>query len=71
VDTEEWSTAQRRLARASSRPPIVTRLGGLGPRLVRRLRSRARYRRWQRTGEYLPMTLTEGVLPVTNAAGTR
>lgn len=63
TSTAGWLSVARRTAQASARPPIVTRLGGVLPRLRRRLRSRARYRRWEKSGEYIRVTLTDGVLP--------
>ena len=71
VATDGWKRVARRMDRASGRPPVIARLGGVLPRLARWLRSRARHRRWTRSGEYLRMTLTDGVLsPSTEPGGT-
>jgi len=61
--TRAWQDAARRAERASATPRILARLRGVLPRLRRRLRTRARYKRWSKTGEYEPMNVTDGTLP--------
>lgn len=57
-----WQATARRADPAYRVPRLVTRLGGTGRRLRRRSRSRARYARWVRTGEYEPMSVTPALL---------
>jgi lipopolysaccharide exporter len=69
VATEGWKRVARRIDRASGRPAVIARLRGVLPRLGRWLRGRARYRRWERSGEYVRMTLTDGVVPPSTGLG--
>ena len=62
--TAGWQDAARRAQRGPQAPRPVVRLVGFVPRLRRRLRARARYARWRISGEYEPMDVVEGELPI-------
>lgn len=70
TSTGAWQEAARRLERASRTPRTVAVLCGLLPRLRRRLRTRARYKRWSRSGEHELMTVTAGIFHVSDADPT-
>jgi len=61
--TGDWKVVTRRVARSSTRRPLIVTLGRKLHALKWRLRWRARYRRWTNSGEYVRMTLTSGALP--------
>lgn len=64
--SHEWKRTAKRID-AAHRPRFVVVAVGAIPRLRRRLRSRRRYARWTRTGEYERMRLTRG--PIDDAIG--
>ncbi|MCD1268176.1 glycosyltransferase [Microbacterium sp. MEC084] len=64
-----WRAFEAARRRASSWPRSAAVAAGAAPRIARRLRADAQFRRWHRTGVFEPVAVASGALPAGDATG--